>query len=126
MLSPTFLGSKIGDGPPKLDASIKEQFLQRSQPSAVLWLFRRLKVLYENLLPLAFFMLMAGLLTSLVIRRLALFTFCILPIVYLAPYTLTLVSIDRYAFPVYPVVFSALVVVPVSLARHFGRRPSSK
>lgn len=126
MLSPTFLGSKIGDGPPKLDATIKEQFLQRSQPSAVLWLFRRLKVLYENLLPLAFLMLMAGVLASLVIRSLALFTFCILPIVYLVPYVLTLLSIDRYAFPVYPVVLSALVVVPTLLARHFGRRSFSK
>ena len=126
MLSPTFLGSKIGDGPPKLDATIKAQFLQRSQPSALLWLFRRLKVLYENLLPTAFLMLMAGLLASLAIRSLALFTFCILPIAYLVPYVLTLVSVDRYAFPVYSVVLSSLVVVPIFLARHFGRESFSK
>ena len=122
ILSPSFLGSKISEGPQPIYLADKEDFLQRSKPSLVLWLLRRNERFYDLLIMAGFGMTILGLFGSLVIRSVALFTICATPIFYIMPYLLTLSAVDRYAFPIHPVVLAVVVVVPVILGRRIVAR----
>jgi Dolichyl-phosphate-mannose-protein mannosyltransferase len=127
ILSPSFLGSKIGEGPQPIYSADKEDFVQRSKPSLILWLFRRSERFYDFLVMAGFGMTILGLVGSLLIRSIALFAICVTPIFYILPYLLTLSAVDRYAFPIHPVVLAVVVVVPAILGRRAAawasRRP---
>jgi 4-amino-4-deoxy-L-arabinose transferase-like glycosyltransferase len=109
ILSPTFVGSKISEGPPALDRVDRENFLERTTDSVVLQLFWTASRLYDSLLILAWGLTIGGLFTSLLLRNLPLFVLCATPVYYVLPYALTLSAVDRYAFPVYPIVLAVLL-----------------
>jgi 4-amino-4-deoxy-L-arabinose transferase-like glycosyltransferase len=120
ILSPTFVGSKIGEGPPSLDRADRESFLQRTTDSIVLQLFWRASRLYDSWLVLAWGLTIVGLITSLLSRNLPLFVLCAMPVYYILPYALTLSAVDRYAFPAYPLVLAvplSLIAISVSALR---------
>jgi hypothetical protein len=121
ILSPTFLGSKISEGPERIYALNKEYFLQRTQVSAVLESLRRLEDVFDALIPIGFFATLALIAVSGMTRNLPLLIFAALPFVFLIPYALTLSSVDRYAFPVYPSVLSSNILCGAMA----GRRISS-
>ena len=120
ILSPDWTGSKIGEGPPGLTAQIHDQFLQRTTDSALLDFFRYLVPFYDGLIPAAFIIAGAGLVASIFFRCATLFTLCAIPLFYLVPYALTLSSVDRYAFPVYPVVLAAAIATCATLPRRLA------
>ena len=120
ILSRDWTGSKIGEGPPAVTAQIHDQFLQRTTDSALLAFFRMLTPFYDGLIPAAFMVAGAGLVASLFFRCATLFTLCAIPLFYLVPYALVLSSVDRYAFPVYPVVLAAAIATVATLARRLA------
>jgi hypothetical protein len=117
ILSPTFVGSKIGEGPQQLYQSHKEQFLQRTGSSAVLRLLYQIAPTYDFLLIVAFATALAGTVFALLTRQLDLFAICAIPMFYVAHYAVTLMSVNRYGMPTYPIVMAASIVLYARLLR---------
>jgi hypothetical protein len=117
ILSPSFAGARIGDGPAAVTARNKEYFAQKTQPSAVQALLRLLVRLYDPILPAAFIICALGVALSIVWLDYKLFVFTATPLVYLLPYIVILSSVDRYAFPVYPFVLASPLVVGAAVAK---------
>jgi hypothetical protein len=117
ILSPTSTGSKIHEGPEPIHSALKVAFEQRTTDSLVLRLYRRLTRPYDVLVTVGFAMLCMGLIASLYLRDWRLFAFGLLPIFYVIPMSLTLISVDRYGLPVHPIALLALVAVPGALLR---------
>ena len=125
LLSPTFVGARIGDGPEPVSSRDKEYFAQKTQPSAVQALLRFLVRLYDPALTAGFIACALGLALSIVWLDFRLFLFTATPFLYLLPYIITLSSADRYAFPVYPFVLASPLVVGAAVAnRVLARRES--
>jgi hypothetical protein len=122
ILSLTATGSKIHDGPEPIHTALKAAFEQRTTTSFILRLYARLTRFYDPLVTAGFAVLCAGLFASLWVRDWKLFAFCFLPIVYLIPMSLTLISVDRYGLPVHPIALLALVAVPAALLRNRSLR----
>jgi len=125
ILSPAFVGARIGQGPEPVASLNKEYFAQKTQPSAVQALLRLLVRLYDPILPVAFITCALGVALSIVWLDYKLFVFTATPFVYLLPYLVTLSSIDRYAFPVYPFVLASPLVVGAAVAKRMSARRES-
>jgi hypothetical protein len=123
ILSPVFSGARIGDGREPVSSRDKELFAQKTQPSAVQAMLRFLVGLYDPVLRFGFLICAAGLVLSFVWLDFRLFLFTATPFVYLLPYLVVLSSVDRYAFPVYPFVLAAPLVVGVSAGKRRSARP---
>ena len=121
-----FVGARIGAGPEQLTKRDRDYFAQRTQPSAVQAFLRKLVRLYDPALTVGFIVCSVG--TCLVRRVVGFqaFLFTATPFVYLVPYMVTLSSVDRYAFPVYPFVLASPLVVGVAVGRSsFGTAGTS-
>jgi hypothetical protein len=125
ILSPSFVGARIGDGPEPVSSRDKEYFAQKTQPSAVQALLRLLVRLYDPALSAGFMVCAVGLVLSIVWLDFRLFLFTATPFVYLLPYIITLSSADRYAFPIYPFVLASPVVVGAAVAKRMLARRES-
>ena len=112
ILSPTWTGAKIGDGPPKVQAGIKEQFRQLTTSSAILQVLWRLSSVYDLLLMVANVAAAVAIPYAVLTRNYKLFAMAAFPVVYLALYAAILASIDRFAVPAYPATLTILVVFP--------------
>lgn len=126
IFSPTVTGSKIHDGPEPIHTALKIAFEQRTTTSFVLRMYRGLTRPYDLLVTVGFVVMCVGLLASLYLRDWKLFAFCFLPVFYLIPMALTLVSVDRYGLPVHPIALLALVAVPGALLRRSGWQTKNK
>jgi hypothetical protein len=109
ILSAVWPGSKIGDGPEPMSARIKEEFLQRAAPSTVLSVSRVLTPVFESVLPWCFAAALVTLVIALARRQYELFWLALIPVFYLTPSLFALAAIDRYAFPVYPIVLAVCI-----------------
>jgi hypothetical protein len=125
ILSPSFVGARIGDGPEPVSSRDKEYFAQKTQPSAVQALLRLLVRLYDPALSGAFIVCAVGLVLSVVWLDFRLFLFTATPFIYLLPYIITLSSADRYAFPIYPFVLASPLVVGAAVAKRMLARRES-
>ena len=119
VFSTTVNGAKISDGPEPLRGRIAAQFGQSTTPSVLLHGLRMLFAPYDLLLILAAFTTAAGFVCALILRHAAIFVLTALPLVYLLSYAVSLVSIDRFMLPVYPIMLANLIVLPVLVARRF-------
>jgi hypothetical protein len=119
VFSTTMDGSKISDGPEPLRGRIAGQFRQSTTPSVLLRGLRMLFAPYDLLLILAAFTTAAGFVCALIFRDAAIFVLTALPLVYLLSYAVSLVSIDRFMLPVYPLLLANLIVLPVLMVRRF-------
>jgi hypothetical protein len=119
ILSPTWPGAKIGDGPPNVQGHIKQQFQQTTTSSAVLLLLGRLCPVYDVLLMLGNVVTAAAIPYALFARNYKAFVLAAFPIAYIALYAIILASIDRFAVPAYPVTLAALIVLPALTLQHF-------
>jgi hypothetical protein len=111
ILSPTWTGSKIGDGPPNLQVQIKLQYQQVTASSAVGRLLGRLCPLYDVSLIVANIATALVFLDALASRRLGFVALTVFPVAYVAFYAVILASIDRFALPAYPATLTTLVVL---------------
>lgn len=80
---------------------------------------------YDWLVALACLVTVGGLAAAVVLRHPQLATLCGAPVFFVIPAALTLASVDRYAFPTYPLALANLVLVPVLVVREISRRRSS-
>jgi hypothetical protein len=123
ILSPTWTGAKIGEGPEPLYTRDKDYFAQKTQSSAVQAVLRYSTAIYDPAVVLGSAISVVGVLLSIVFRDFRTFVFTATPIVYLLPYIVTLSSVDRYAFPAHPFfLISPVVVCAVILRRATLRR----
>jgi len=125
ILSPGWRGAKLGDGPPRIMAKIKEDFQQQTSDGFVLHLLHWLAPIYDAYTIYASLAVFVGLLVGLWLREAPIITLALVPLSFVLPAALVLASIDRYAFPAYPAAFVGGVTVPVLLYRHFRRRSSA-
>jgi Dolichyl-phosphate-mannose-protein mannosyltransferase len=119
VFSTTLDGSKISDGPEPLHGRIATQFRQSTTPSFLLRSLRTLFAPYDVLLIVAALTTAAGFVCSLMFRDAALFALTALPLFYLLSYAVSLVSIDRFMVPIYPMLLANLIVLPVLVVRRF-------
>ena len=107
---------KIGPAPDRLRELVEKQY-RNSTPSFPGSLLRWAAPLYDRMLVWASLLTLMGLAVALWRRDLQLLLFCGLPLTYILGYAVILVSIDRFMVPVYPMMISNLVVVPLALWR---------
>ena len=105
-------GGKVLGVDHPLARQLELAFAQRTTPSVVSNLLVGLEPLYSVLLPLGWFILLAGLILGCWQRNWPLIGWCALPLVYLLMYALVLLAHNRYVAPVYPFVLASLAVVP--------------
>jgi hypothetical protein len=122
ILSPNFPGARIGGGPEPLTKRNRDYFALRAQPSAVQVFLRKLVGFYDFYLTAGFIVCIVGLVLSVAWLDFRLFAFTATPFVYLVPYLVILLSVDRYAFPAYPFILASPLVVGVALARRISGR----
>jgi len=120
VLSPTMLGSKISDGPEPLHSKMQRDFTQRTTPLRPIKLLRSLIPLYDPLQIAASMVTVLGLAVALWLMDFRLLAFCAIPSVYALGYAVFLVSLDRFAVPVYPLALANLLVVPLAVYRRFS------
>jgi hypothetical protein len=125
ILSPSFIGARIGDGAEPVSSRDKEYFAQKTQPSAVQALLRFLVRFYDPAVTAGWIVCAMGLALSIVWLDFKLFVFTATPLIYLLPYIITLASVDRYAFPVYPFVLASPLVVGAAVAKRISARRES-
>ncbi len=125
ILSPTFVGARIGDGPEPVSSRDKEYFAQKTQPSAVQALLRFLVRLYDPAFTAGFIVSAVGLVLSIAWLDFNLFLFTATPFVYLLPYVVTLSSGDRYGFPVHAFFLASPLVVGAAVAKRVRARRES-
>jgi 4-amino-4-deoxy-L-arabinose transferase-like glycosyltransferase len=124
LLSTTWYGSKIGSGPPGIEARVKEDFRQNTNPSFILSLFAAMISPYDHLLLAGCLLTFVGLIAATVARDPNLAVLCAFCILYVLPFAVTLNSIDRYAFPVHPLAMTSLFTVPTLVWKTFSGRLS--
>jgi hypothetical protein len=122
ILSPTWTGSKIGEGPPNLQAKIKGLYQQVTTSSAVGRLLSRLCPLYDFSLVFANITTVLALLYAGITRRLKLVALTVFPVTYVAFYAVILASIDRFALPAYPATLTAMIVLPALCLNSINER----
>ncbi|PWU11280.1 MAG: hypothetical protein C5B51_02985 [Terriglobia bacterium] len=120
ILSPDLPDAKLGDGPPAIQRAIKDDFSQKTKPGAVLKLLWGLSSGYEALLLVASLVTFAGLIIGVIRREFWTVVLCGIPIMYMVLCALLLASIDRYAFPAYPLVIADCVLVPATWLRAYN------
>jgi hypothetical protein len=113
VLSATSTGAKLGDGPTEIQGAIKADFQQITKASVVLRFLRALFPFYDVLIIIANIVTLAGLATGIARRDIRAIVLCGVPVVYMVFCALVLASIDRYAFPAYPMVLADSILVPV-------------
>ena len=119
ILSPAWLGAKIGDGPPKVQDRIKQQFQQITTSSAVLRLLWKLCPFYDFVLLIANVVAIMMVPYALVTRNYEGLALAAFPVAYLGLYAIILASIDRFAMPAYPATLAILIIVPVLIVQRF-------
>ncbi|PYI94263.1 MAG: hypothetical protein DME97_02030 [Verrucomicrobia bacterium] len=122
ILSPTWPGAKIGDGPPNVQDHIKQQFQQFTTSSAVLQLLWHLCPLYDFLLLIANVVAIMAFPYALLTRNYEGMALAAFPMVYLGLYAVILASIDRFAMPAYPATLAILIIFPVLISQRFRSR----
>lgn len=124
VLSKTLGGSKINQGPPGIRLAIRERFAQTTTTdSGVLKMLRALVIPYDALIPVGSLMTLLGLVASCVIRSRALASFCLIPICFLAIHAASLVTIDRLMMPIYPILLTNVLVIPILVYKELEERP---
>jgi hypothetical protein len=113
ILSPSWHDSKIGAGPPNL-TQIREDFQQKTKPCLIQGVLWALAPVYGYLLIAANMLTVLGLLPLIIL--------CAVPLLYMVNCAVVLASIDRYAFPAYPIVIANLVAVPLLVERAIRTR----
>lgn len=122
ILSPTWTGSKIGNGPEPLYSQDKDYFAQKTESSAVQAVLRSAVPIYDPAVVVGFAVAVTGILLSILFRDFRTFAFTATPLVYLLPYIVTLSSVDRYAFPAHPFFLISPVIVGAAIIRQIGLR----
>lgn len=124
ILSPTWLGAKIGDGPPQVQDRIKQQFQQITTSSVGLRLLGRLCPLYDFLLLIANVVAIMVVPYALITRNYEDLALAAFPAAYLGLYAIILASIDRFAMPAYPATLAISIIVPVLIFQRFRSKRS--
>jgi hypothetical protein len=119
ILSPSWPGAKIGDGPPNVQDHIKQQFQQITTSSAVLRLLWPLCPLYDFLLLIANVVAIVAVPYALLTRNYEGVALAAFPVAYLGLYAIILASIDRFAVPAYPETLAILIIFPVLISQRF-------
>jgi hypothetical protein len=122
LLSTTWYGSKIGGGPPGIEARVKEDFRQNTNPSFILSLFATMIPPYDHLLLAGCFLTFLGLIAAAVVRDPNMAVLCAFCMLYVLPFAISLNSIDRYAFPIHPIALTSLITVPALIGRSLATR----
>jgi hypothetical protein len=125
IISPTWTGSKIGEGPPRIEAKIKGEFRQLTTTSAVARLLWALCAVYDPLLILVNVVTAIGFIVALCLRNFPAVAISIFPLAYIGLYAVILASIDRFALPIYPLTFADAVMLPPLLWRSWSNVRSS-
>lgn len=116
-------GSNIFPGPARLEEAIGKQFSQTRRAPVIGRLLQFIDPLYEVLIFFGFALAASAALVGIVRTDLPLLAFSLVPGAFLAMHALLLLSLDRYAFPVYPVLLFGLAFLPL---RMFHRRPQQE
>ena len=111
-------GSKIFPGPPRLEEPIRKQFSQITGVPVIGLLLRFIQPLYEILVFVGFVLMAAAVVVGVLRKDFPLLAFGGITGAFLAMHALLLLSLDRYAFPAYPVL---LVSLPFVALRIFNR-----
>jgi hypothetical protein len=119
ILSPTWPGAKLGEGPPNIELRIKQQFYQITTSSAVLQLLWRLSPIYDLLLMVANVLALVAIPYTLLTRNYNGLALAAFPVAYLGLYAIILASIDRFALPAYPANLAVLIILPVHVWHRF-------
>jgi hypothetical protein len=115
ILSPTWTGAKLADGPAAIEAKIKREFQQTTTTSAVARFLWNLCPLYDRLLIIANVVTAVGFIVALLLRDFAAMAISVFPLAYIGLYAVILASIDRFALPVYPITLADAVILPMLL-----------
>ena len=108
---------------PAIDQQIKKASLASDSTGvAAPRCFWKLRRPYEIFVIGAMLLLVAELVVGLVLRHWAMVSMAAVPLAYLGLYALFLASIDRYAFPAYPLAMAGAVAFPVMLGGPCGPR----
>jgi hypothetical protein len=125
IISPTWTGSKIGGGPPQIDAKIKGEFRQLTTTSAVVRLLWALCLFYDPLLIPFNVLTVIGFIVALCLRNFPAVAISIFPLAYVGLHAVILASAERYALPIYPLTFADAVILPPLLWRSWSEVRSS-
>jgi hypothetical protein len=110
-------GAMIADGPAEIHDPIVREFQETTTNSALRRLVINLCAPYDYLVIGANIATLFGLFYGLAVRDFRLITLCLLPITFVLFYVFILASIDRYAFPAYPLVLANLIILPLMYRR---------
>lgn len=111
VLSATETGSKIFPGPPGLDERLRPEFAQKTGDPLAARVLRLLSPVYDLLVFLGWLVTTGLFLAALIRLDLRLLAFTTLPLAFCLMHALLMISINRHAFPCYPLVLANLCVL---------------
>jgi len=121
VLSVPHIGLRI-QGDDELATRIRKEFGQPSRESLLAAGLNRLIPAYDQLVIVGSAITLLGLVLGLCLRNVEMTIVCVMPLVFVVLPAIILASIDRYAFPTYPVTLANTLIVPILCWREITKR----